>query len=188
MALPLFRRSKIISNLDLIVDCVDKLLHRWSLNPPEKVHVDIIQQSQNLLLAIFGYIAFDYDLGTLDDDDDCTTSNNDLTQALRDTLSIFKKIIYSPIFLSTIYLKLNFQYRRARATIEKYCNRIIEQELTENPELIAQRKRTSLIASLVSSLQQNEEEEAKKSEDEKKGKFKLYFPISTKSSLIFHTY
>jgi hypothetical protein len=168
----MFRRGKIISNLDLIVDCVDKLLHRWRASPAQKVHVDIVQQCQNLLLAIFGYIAFDYDLETLDGDGD--TTNNDLTQALRDVLNTFKTTLHSPTFVSSIYLQLSPGYRRSRAIIEGYCNRMIEQELAENPELIAQRKRTSLIASLVSSLQQNEKEEAKKSEEEKKGKFILY--------------
>jgi len=147
-------------------------LNKWRASPAEKVHLDIVQQCQNLLLVIFGFIAFDYDLETLDDDS--TTSNNDLTQALRDLLSIFHTTIHSPIFVSNIYLKLNPRYRRARATIERYCNQIIEQELAENPESIAQRQRTSLIASLVSSLQQDERAEAKKSEEEKKGKFKLY--------------
>jgi cytochrome P450 len=156
----------------LIVDCVDKLLGKWRNSPEQKVHLDIVQQSQNLLLVIFGFIAFDYDLETLNDDD--ATSNNELTQALRYLLSIFQTTIHSPSFVSIIYLKLNTRYQRARATIERYCNRMIEQELTESPESIAQRKRTSLIVSLVSSLQQDEKAEAKKSEEEKKGKLILY--------------
>ena len=41
--LPLFRRGKIVSNLDLIVDCMDKLLAKWRTSPTEKVHVDIIE-------------------------------------------------------------------------------------------------------------------------------------------------
>ncbi|CAF3315426.1 unnamed protein product [Rotaria sp. Silwood2] len=46
---------------------------------------------------------------------------------------------------------------------------MIEQEFNESPESRAQRKRTSLIASLVDSLQMDEEAEAKKSEEQKKG-------------------
>jgi cytochrome P450 len=177
--MPLFRRGKIISNLDLIVDCVDKLLDKWRVSSAQKVHLDIIQQCQNLLLAIFGFVAYDYDLKTLDDD--ISSDNNDLTQALRDVLDVFQTAIHSPTFVSKIYLKLNLRYQRARATIDRYCNQIIEQELAENPELIAQRKRTSLIASLVSSLQHDEQAEAKKSEDEKKGKFILEIKNDTMS-------
>jgi hypothetical protein len=47
---------------------------------------------------------------------------------------------------------------------------MIDNEMAETQESIAQRKRTCLIASLVASLQENEEAEAKKSENEKKGK------------------
>jgi hypothetical protein len=46
---------------------------------------------------------------------------------------------------------------------------MIEQELRETPEMRAERKRTSLIASLVDSLQEDEKLEAKKSEETKKG-------------------
>jgi len=47
---------------------------------------------------------------------------------------------------------------------------MVEQELGENEESRAQRKRTSLIASLVASLQIDEKLEATKREEDKKGK------------------
>jgi hypothetical protein len=47
---------------------------------------------------------------------------------------------------------------------------MIEQELRETPQMRAERKRTSLIASLVESLQQDEKVEEKKSEETKKGR------------------
>ncbi|CAF0917554.1 unnamed protein product [Rotaria sordida] len=46
---------------------------------------------------------------------------------------------------------------------------MIEQEQNETSDAIAERKRTSLIASLVTSLQPDEQIEANKSEEEKKG-------------------
>jgi hypothetical protein len=46
---------------------------------------------------------------------------------------------------------------------------MIEQELAESPESIAQRKRTCLIASLVASLQSDEKMEATKNDEERKG-------------------
>jgi hypothetical protein len=50
---------------------------------------------------------------------------------------------------------------------------MIEQELAETVEIRAERKRTSLIAALVSSLQQDERVEATKSEENKKGIIRL---------------
>jgi hypothetical protein len=46
---------------------------------------------------------------------------------------------------------------------------MIEQELRQTPEMRSERKRTSLIASLVNSLQQDEKLEEKKLEEDKKG-------------------
>ncbi|CAF1131795.1 unnamed protein product [Adineta steineri] len=167
LTLPLFRRGKIVSNFDLIVDCVDKLLIRWRTKSPQHVHLDIVQQSQNLLLAIFGLIGFDYDMETLDNDND--TNKNELTKALQYFLSNFNIMLFSPKILSTIYFKLSSQYRQSQKTIEQYFDRMIKQELDNGKELIAQRKRTSLIASLVGSLQQDEEMETNKSEEDRKG-------------------
>lgn len=164
----LFRRSKIISYQDLIVECVDKLFDKWRADSSERVHMNIVQQCQNLVLAIWGFIAFDYDLETLDDTN--VLSKNELTRALLDLLRTAQTVLHSPTILSIIYLKLSPQYRRAEAIIRQYCNSIIEHELTQSSESIAQRKRTSLIASLVSSLQQDEKAKAMKNEEEKQGK------------------
>jgi hypothetical protein len=51
---------------------------------------------------------------------------------------------------------------------------MIEQELRETPQMRTERKRTSLIASLVDSLQQDEKLEANKSEETKKGRLIIY--------------
>jgi cytochrome P450 len=168
VTLSLFRHGKVISNLDLIVDCVDQLLVKWRNTPAEKVHLDIVHQCQNLLLLIFGFITFDYDLETLDDDS--ITCNNELTQALHDFMSSIEIVFFSPVFVATLYLKLSSRHRRAKAVIERYLYRMIENELAESPESRLQRKRTCLIASLVALLQTDEKLEATKSEEEKKGK------------------
>jgi hypothetical protein len=46
---------------------------------------------------------------------------------------------------------------------------MIQQELRETPQMRAERKKTSLIASLVDSLQRDENLEEKKSEENEKG-------------------
>jgi len=162
--IPLFRRGRIISNLDVIVDCTDKLLANWRTISSQHVHRDIVQQSENLMLAIFGWIAFDYDLETLDGG-----RTNELTEALKSFLSIFDIVAYMPRALNIIYLKLSRRHQRAKDTVERYFNRMIDTELNQNEEWRIQRKRTSLIASLVTSLQEDTQAEANTSEEGKKG-------------------
>jgi cytochrome P450 len=168
ITLPLFRRAKVITNLDVIVNCADKLLAIWRTRLNQHVHLDIVQQCQNLLLDIFGLIAFDYDLETLNDDGG--SDNKELTKALHDFVSTFEKIVFAPSFVGTIYAKLNRRHRQARAIIDRHLYQMIEQELAQSAESITQRKRTCLIASLVASMQEDEQLEATKSEEEKKGK------------------
>jgi cytochrome P450 len=169
VTMPLFRRAKIISNFDLIIDWTDKLLDKWRAQSKDHIHTDIVEDAQSLLLQIFGFIAFDFDLGAFVDHTH-TKGTNELNKALDDMISIMNIVFFSPRFFSKIYLTLNLRYRRARATVEQYLDRMIEQELGESEESRTQRKRTSLIASLVASLQQDEKLEASKCEEDKRGK------------------
>lgn len=176
---PLFRRGKIVSNLELIVECTDKLLNNWRKQPAGKIHTDIVQKCENLLLSIFGFIAFDYDLETLNDDGN--ESNNEFMQALTVKLNTFQIVSFSPRFLSKIYVNLSPAYKRSQAIINKYLNQMTEKELNESPEFRAERKRTCLIASLIDSLQQDEKAEAIKDEHDKKGKNVLFKYVRTLS-------
>ena len=168
VTIPLFRRAKIVSNFDLILEHTDRLLNIWRSYPSETIHTNIVRQSQNLFLAIFGYIGFDYDLETLNADG--RESSNELTQALYYAMGMFEIIFFSPRFLSILYTKVSRRYRRSRAIIEKYINQMIDKELAETPESRGERKRTCLIASLVASLQADEQQEARKPAEERKGK------------------
>jgi hypothetical protein len=169
--LPLFRRGKIVNNLDLIIDCTDKLLDQWRSktdHDPNYIHLNIVDQCQNLSLAIFGFIGFDYDLQTLEESS--ANKNNQLRKALSDFIKIFLLTIPVPTFISRIYLKMSPQYKHSIITISDCLKQMIEQEQRKTPKEIAARKRTSLIASLVGSLQQDEKAEAAKAEHEKKGR------------------
>lgn len=128
----------------------------------------MIEQSQQLLMSIFGYIAFDYDLQTLDDQSEM--QSNELTDAFYSLLNTMQILFSLPLAIARMYLFFNLKARRARRLIDQYLERMIEHELNATPDMRAQRKRTSLIASLVTSLQEDEQCEAKKSEEEKKGK------------------
>ncbi|CAF4286502.1 unnamed protein product, partial [Adineta steineri] len=158
ITMPLFRRNKILSNINIIIDGTDKLLDRWRTQSSEHVHTDIVEQCQNLLLEVFGMIAFDYDLETINEN--LSENKNELTEALKYIMDTFRFIIYAPSIISTTYLKYNPRYQRARATIERYLNNMVEQELTESLDSRTERKKISLIASLVSSLQTDEKAEA----------------------------
>jgi len=80
-------------------------------------------------------------------------------------------LIYSPKFVFKFYNKFSSRYRRSQKFLKNYVNQIVEQEVTNNPDLILERKKTCLIASLVASLQEDEKAEAMKKEEDKKGKF-----------------
>jgi hypothetical protein len=131
-----------------------------------QIHLNMMEQCQQLLLAIFGYVGFDYDFQTLDDE--YNSQKNELTHALHVHLGAAKTVTQLPTIIGRIYL-FNPVYRRARAIIDRYLHQMIEQELRETLEMRAERKRTSLIASLVDSLQKDEKLEEQKSEEEKKG-------------------
>ena len=164
--LPLFRRGKFLNNYDLIIDCTDKLLSHWRTNT-KHVHTNIVEQCQNLSLTIFGFIAFDYDLQILDESNG--SKNNQLRNALNEFLKFFVLTIPLPTFLSRFYLKFSPTYRRTLSVLNEYLTEIIQQEQSKTSEDITERKRTSLIASLVAALQHDEIEEANKPEEEKKG-------------------
>ncbi|CAF1142003.1 unnamed protein product [Rotaria sp. Silwood1] len=164
----LFRGSKIFMHLDTIIDCTDKLLDRWrQINDPTKIYLNMNEQTQQLLLAIFGFIAFDYDLQILDNE--CEKGQKELVSSMETFFNTTVRIVEMPAIIGRIYLFLNFKYRRARLIINQYIQRIIDQELKETVAMRAERKRTSLIASLISSLQQDENIEAKKREEDKRG-------------------
>ncbi|CAF1075692.1 unnamed protein product [Rotaria sordida] len=165
----LFRRGKILVHLDTIIDCTDRLLDRWRIhyNNSTKIHLNMIEQSQQLLLAIFGFIAFNYDLGTLNDNSE--NSQNELTQAFYSLLNTMQTLLQLPTFLGRIFCFLNFKARRARIIIDRYLENMIEQELNTPIEMRTERKRTCFIASLVTSLQEDEKLEATKPEEEKRG-------------------
>ena len=81
-------------------------------------------------------------------------NSNELSEALRDVLSSVKVLLYAPNFLSKLFFALNPRQRRARRIIENYVYKMIDQELNLSPKSRVERKRNSLIASLVDSLRE----------------------------------
>ena len=166
----MFRGSKIFHHLDTIIDCTDKLLDRWrQINDPNKIHLNINEETRQLLLAIFGFIAFDYDLQIFDYQCKSKEKEEELISSMDTFFNTIVRIVEMPIIIGRIYLFFNLKYRRARLILNRYIQQIIDQELKQTVEMRIERKRTSLIASLVSSLQQDENVEARKPEEDKQG-------------------
>ena len=162
---PWFRGRKIYTHLDTILDCTDQLIDQWRrTNDRNEIHLDINEQTQQLLLEIFGLIAFDYDLQIFDHRDEQT--QKELIASMDVFFNAIARIVEMPKFIGRVYLFCNFKYRHARSILNNCIERIIDQELAETASMRAERKRTSLIASLVSSLQENE---TIKSEEDKRG-------------------
>ena len=166
--MPLFRRSKLISNFDLILNSTNKLLDSWRTFSADHVHLDILARCQNLLLQIFGLIAFDCDFEALNE-----SNGNEFTKALRTVINTMATCFFLPRCLLRIYLKMSREYRRDRGIVEGYFYRMIQKELNETEQSQMPRKKSTLIASLVGSLQTDEVHEARKSEADKKGEIDI---------------
>ena len=143
LTVPLLRRTKIVSNLDLIVAGTDRLLTKWRHSPFEFIHTEIIENCENLILDIFGSIAFDFDLKKLE-----SSSTHEFPQALHDFLSTYKIITYLPKVMTKLCLRLYPRHQRAKKTIEKYLYQAIDQELAYSQDSIGQRKKICFIACL----------------------------------------
>ncbi len=168
LILPLFRRSKIISNLNIIINCTDKLLLRWrARDNASRVHLDMIEQCQHLLLSIIGFIAFNYDLQTLENEENI--HQNELGHALQVYLQSYRTVFYLPKPVARIYMALNRDYQKSLIVLRRYVHSIIEETIQMDQSVIAEQKRTNLIATLVGSLQQDERSEATKAEEDKIG-------------------
>lgn len=133
----------------------------WRTFEKDHVHQDVLDQTQNLLLRLISYIAFDFDSES--------QYEHDISPALKDFVAIFTKTLFMPSMIAQFYLKYSNRYQQCLSTIHTYLNRIIDEEVDESQHTTQQRKRISLIGSLVHSLEKNSEKESKKTEAEKEG-------------------
>jgi len=125
------------------------------------------EECQNLLFEIFGFVALDYHLEAFDKD--INQNKTELMQSIRIVLSTTATILQLPNIFAKIYLKFNSKYRQAHSIIRQYSNEIIKYQLLQSSDSISERKRSSFIAALMSSLQEDEVSESMKNEEEKKG-------------------
>ena len=168
-----------MSHIDMIIECTDKLLNRWHFNGPNHLHKNMVVQIEQLTMAIFGFFGFGYDLKTLDDEEGLS---NEFTRALQVYIAMSKMVMFYPRCCMIPYIALNRSFREASKIIHRYSAKLIKQELASratDPET-ATGPKSSLIASLVSSLEINSLDNSTfKREKEKRGKYYLTVFLST---------
>jgi cytochrome P450 len=149
--LPMFKRAKVIHYLEAIVDCTDRFIDQYFSN--NQVHTNLITRCQSLTMNIIGLIGFDYNLdGTID---------SSVKQAFEDFtyyVSLIMMIPWIPRWVIQIYSKLNWKYQRAHRVIHELTEKIVEQE-QNNQETMENKRPKNLIASLVSSLNEQANDE-----------------------------
>jgi cytochrome P450 len=149
--LPAFKRAKIMQYIDTIIECTDRFIDQSLID--KQVHKDLVHRCQRLTTNIIGFIAFDYDL------------ESEVGSALQTVLHDFiyyaafvMKYAWLPRWLSKLYLKLNWKYQRTHRFLYELAEKIVQQE-QNNKNSMEQKQSKSLIASLVSSLNEQANDE-----------------------------
>lgn len=148
---PMFKRAKMITHLDTILKCADRFIDQ-NLRDGE-IHRNLGSCCQSVTMNVIGFIGFDYDFDNITD--------SQLKIAFEDFLSyavLIMMIPWAPRWLSKLYLKLNGKYQRTRRFIREVSEKIIEEEQNKQHETENQKPK-NLIASLVSSLNENASDE-----------------------------
>ncbi|CAF4117130.1 unnamed protein product [Rotaria magnacalcarata] len=113
--LPMLKRAKVLPYLNTIVTCTDRFIDEKLTRRNGEIHMDLVEQSQRLLLSIIGFIAFDYDLETTS-----TSGTFDLRDAFNDFVRIGNQFILIsgiPLWLGKLILRMSSQYQRALRTM-----------------------------------------------------------------------
>ncbi|CAM2703726.1 unnamed protein product [Rotaria socialis] len=149
--LPMLKRAKVLPYLDTIVTCTDRFIDEKLSRRNGEIHMDLVEQSQRLLLSIIGFIAFDYDLETTS-----TSGTFDLRDAFNDFVRIGNQFILIsgvPLWLGKLVLRMSSQYQRALRTMKHYVTNMINEEKTRQQEATNSIRSINLISSLVSAVQ-----------------------------------
>ncbi|CAF4282321.1 unnamed protein product [Rotaria sp. Silwood2] len=177
--LPMLKRNKFLSQIPIIIDCVDQLIHVWKLryeNNEDIPCTSIVNDNQHLMLDTFTLLTFDYDLGNLKYlakeakkfNRNKKYQPSDFGQALSTWLDALRRVNMNglPYIINYYLLKFDRKYQSALKKLQDQAEEIIskcQMEMNENE------RPTNLVASLVSTLQKDEELERKKSENEQRG-------------------
>ena len=150
--LPVFKRAKVIQHLDTMTDCADRFIDQCLA--PDQVHTDLVQSCQTVTMNIFGLIAFDYDLDS--------QVNSKSRTVFRDFISYVVFLImmaWLPRWLNKLYLKVNWNYQHTNRFLRQLMTKIVEQEENNQAGKENDDRPKNLIASLVSSLNEQATDE-----------------------------
>lgn len=149
--LPAFKRAKVIQHIDTIIECTDRFIQQYLED--NEVHTDLVNQCQILTMNVFGLIAFDYDIQNYRD----SGSKVPIPDLIFHTLFIMF-LSCLPRWMVSIYIKLNWRLQRIHRQIRELMEKIVEHE-QNNLHTTEQRRPRNLIASLVSSLNEEANDE-----------------------------
>ncbi|CAF1417438.1 unnamed protein product [Rotaria sp. Silwood1] len=177
--LPMLRKNKFLSQISIIINCVDQLIHIWKIryeNQDDIICTCLLSDNQHLMLDTFTLLTFDYDLGNLKYlAKEATRINpqekyqpSEFGQALLIWLDTLKRITKNglPYIVNYYLLKFDRKYQNALKKLENQAEKIISKC---QMEMYPNDKPVNLIASLVSSLQTDETLERTKNEAEQRG-------------------
>jgi cytochrome P450 len=153
--LPIFRRNKILTHFETIVNCIDDFIDQKFSKNDQIIHQNLVKECQNVLLRIIACIAFNYDFSNLSNID-----SENIHQALNQMIncaSQFALIMAIPLWFAKLILKFNWKFQRALKIMKHYVMIIIndEQKRKEEEEkdfYFFEQKKT-LIRSLIVSSQ-----------------------------------
>jgi cytochrome P450 family 4 subfamily B polypeptide 1 len=148
---PVFRKAKLIQHIDTIIECIDRFIDQCLKD--NEINIDIVNHCQTLTTNIIGFIGFDYDLDSYVDSPSKIAFQNFVYHILIAVL-----FAWLPRWMIKIYLKFNWKYQRTYRQLRELTKKIVQQE-QNNPHTIEQHRPKNLIASLVSSLNEQANDE-----------------------------
>jgi len=149
--LPAFKRAKMIQHLDTIIECADRFIDQHLTD--NKVHTDLLACCQTVTVNIIGLIGFDYDLES--------SGNSSSKIPFQDFISYVAMLmvtVWLPRWVNRVYLKFNWNFQRTHRVIRELIEKIVEQE-QNNQNTTEQQRPKNLIASLISSLNEQANDE-----------------------------
>ena len=149
--LPVFKRAKVIPHIDTIVECADRFIDQHLKE--NEIHRNLVEQCQTLTTNVIGLIGFDYDLQNYRE------SGSKI--ALADFafhVTVIMLLSWLPRSIVNIYVKFNWRLQRIYREIRQLMEKIVQQE-ENNRDTMEQTRPKNLIASLVSSLNEQANDE-----------------------------
>lgn len=151
--IPAFKRAKMIPHIDTIIECTDRFIDQCLKE--NEIHTDLVYRCQTLTMNIIGFIGFDYDLES--------SVDSPLKLAFHDFVfysTFIMLMAWLPRWVTKLYLRYNRRYQRILREIRELTEKIVQQEQNEQNISDELKKPKNLIASLVSSLneQANDDE------------------------------